>query len=722
MSPEQNVYLDICSLQLLLALGLASSDKLDRTYLPPPGSKVAGGSDGAIQVPLEFPKKTYSTTVRPLRPGQKDDRFLSAGDTQPTIGVGLPNILPGSPGLVKQTYFGDLQNKLPTTTTTYAFTQTTTFPPPVGFETTAFPSDVSRDIANGVYTPSGHNQGYSQPSSPTYVQPGTQIVNRPGIPTAGTVHQPGYQSPAQTFIGHPGYSQPSIIQYLPGQTASTTVSPIPGSRPGQLLFDQGYTEHLGVQPPRQFGQQVISSSLAPQDVPQNYPTGSTPVYYANTVQQPVTPGQRPQNLGQQNLQTIQPGGQYVTDNQGHIVPITSSEDLGGQRPLFDGQIGPTQPGISPQLINNVQRIPGSNLLQQLGGQQPAFSDQQGPLSPTSTKVLQPGLYSQYSNVLPGSNISQPGIQVLNQQQGQQGPYTGVPQYQGGIIPVNQPGFTPVTVSPQGTPSTSYQPGSFQAGVIQPSVYQPGVLHPGSAHSPSSGNIPQTTIYPGQPAQIIPGKPGTIIQPTQGSFNQNNYQSTDRSFPLQQHPGRPGVPSIYGLDSTGPTSIAPGYNQPSYSSTPSGIIPGSFPSTTISPFRISSSTPHTSPGHTNIIPGEILRPERPQAEFDRNAEILNYKNILTPDGEFEYSFDTSNGIHADENGTSIDGVKAEGSYSYIGDDGKIYSVVYSADENGFRPHGAHLPTPPPIPDVIQKVIEQATKDKEAGVSHDGKSNN
>lgn len=749
--------MDIFPLQLLLAIALASSDKLDRTYLPPPGSKIAGGSDGAIQVPLEFPKETYSTTIRPVTPGQIVDGFISDSDTQqPSIGVGLPNIPPGSHDLVSVTtgptpFFGDLQNKVPTTTTTYAFTQTTTFPPPKGFETTAsaagptgFPSDVS----------SGQNQGYPQISGPAFVQPGTQIVQRPEILTPGTFQRPGYQTPTQSFVGHSGYNQPSIIQYLPSQTTSAAVSPSSGRPLGstQPLVDQGYTQHLGVQPPRQFGQQIHSPN-APQDVTQTYPSGPIPAYYGNASQRPVAPesitsqqigGQHPQNVGQQNLQTtIPPGFHYETDNRGNIVPILSSQELGGLRPLFGGQPGPTQPGISPQFINNVPSIPGTNPSQRLGAQQPVFSGQQASPTPISTIVLQPGSYHQYTNALPGSNISHPGIQTIQQQR----PYTGVPQFQeainnqGSVIPgsstpqiigpqpqlISQIGFNPATGSPQGIPS-NYQPAPFQPSGIQPSVDQQGIIQPGyyptTSYQPgskqSTGNIPQTIVYPGHPTQIIPGKSGIIQQSTQGPVEQNSHQTIDRKFPLQ-HQNRPGAQNIFELDSTSSTSIAPaGYNRPSYSSTTPGTYPGLLPSTTISPIRISSSTPYPLPGHTDVIPGRVLRPERPQAEFEKHAEILNYKNILTPDGKFEYSFDTSNGIHADENGTSIDGVKAEGSYSYIGDDGKFYSVVYSADENGFRPQGAHLPTPPPIPDAIQKVIEQAAKDKEAGISHDGKS--
>lgn len=46
---------------------------------------------------------------------------------------------------------------------------------------------------------------------------------------------------------------------------------------------------------------------------------------------------------------------------------------------------------------------------------------------------------------------------------------------------------------------------------------------------------------------------------------------------------------------------------------------------------------------------------------------------------------------------------QGSYSYTGPDGVLYTITYIADENGFRAEGAHIPTPPPIPEAIQKSL-------------------
>ncbi|XP_045502207.1 uncharacterized protein LOC123699324 [Colias croceus] len=118
-----------------------------------------------------------------------------------------------------------------------------------------------------------------------------------------------------------------------------------------------------------------------------------------------------------------------------------------------------------------------------------------------------------------------------------------------------------------------------------------------------------------------------------------------------------------------------------------------------------------------IDTSVKYPARLRDAIDKNAITFNYENNYIPGG-FSYSFDTSNGIHADESGTADNGVKAKGSYSYIGDDGMVYKIEYTADENGFQPRGNHLPTSPPIPKEIQRVIEQAYKNKAAGKFDDG----
>lgn len=73
----------------------------------------------------------------------------------------------------------------------------------------------------------------------------------------------------------------------------------------------------------------------------------------------------------------------------------------------------------------------------------------------------------------------------------------------------------------------------------------------------------------------------------------------------------------------------------------------------------------------------------------------------------YRYATGNGISQNEQGylnnPGSDHAEqvVQGTYSYTGDDGHVYTVHYKADANGFQAAGDHLPTPPPIPEAIQK---------------------
>lgn len=73
-----------------------------------------------------------------------------------------------------------------------------------------------------------------------------------------------------------------------------------------------------------------------------------------------------------------------------------------------------------------------------------------------------------------------------------------------------------------------------------------------------------------------------------------------------------------------------------------------------------------------------------------------------------SFETENKIRAKENAvlknpnTIDEGIASNGFYEYIGPDGFMYRVDYTADENGFRPKLRRLETPYSGKWVLEKV--------------------
>lgn len=76
-----------------------------------------------------------------------------------------------------------------------------------------------------------------------------------------------------------------------------------------------------------------------------------------------------------------------------------------------------------------------------------------------------------------------------------------------------------------------------------------------------------------------------------------------------------------------------------------------------------------------------------------------------------SYQTENKIshneagHLKNAGSQNEAEEVHGSYTYTSPEGQVITVNYIADENGFQPSGAHLPTPPPIPDAILKSLQQ-----------------
>ncbi|XP_050310053.1 flexible cuticle protein 12-like [Anthonomus grandis grandis] len=88
-----------------------------------------------------------------------------------------------------------------------------------------------------------------------------------------------------------------------------------------------------------------------------------------------------------------------------------------------------------------------------------------------------------------------------------------------------------------------------------------------------------------------------------------------------------------------------------------------------------------------------------------AVILRYSADLAQPTGFQYVYQQSdqqqNAVIGEikNKDTPDESLAVEGQYSYVGDDGKQYTVHYTADENGFRPTGEHIP---PAADTSRKL--------------------
>ncbi|XP_019867105.2 endocuticle structural glycoprotein SgAbd-4-like [Aethina tumida] len=100
---------------------------------------------------------------------------------------------------------------------------------------------------------------------------------------------------------------------------------------------------------------------------------------------------------------------------------------------------------------------------------------------------------------------------------------------------------------------------------------------------------------------------------------------------------------------------------------------------------------------NASPGQIIR------------IISQTQDGPNVDGSYQWSYESENGIRAQERG-QVKGqgpeggiMDAQGDFSYTAPDGTPIALQYVANEGGFQPQGAHLPTAPPIPEAIQRAL-------------------
>lgn len=81
-------------------------------------------------------------------------------------------------------------------------------------------------------------------------------------------------------------------------------------------------------------------------------------------------------------------------------------------------------------------------------------------------------------------------------------------------------------------------------------------------------------------------------------------------------------------------------------------------------------------------------------------------MVNGDGTYQWQFETDNQIYQQEAGAG--GVIAQGTAHWFAPEGNAIHLTYTADQDGYHPVGDHLPTPPPIPPLIQKALEYLRK--------------
>ncbi|XP_044743039.1 larval cuticle protein LCP-30-like isoform X1 [Chrysoperla carnea] len=95
--------------------------------------------------------------------------------------------------------------------------------------------------------------------------------------------------------------------------------------------------------------------------------------------------------------------------------------------------------------------------------------------------------------------------------------------------------------------------------------------------------------------------------------------------------------------------------------------------------------------------------------NRNYRIIVDEKQPQRDGDYHYKYETENRIFGEETGKQVGsgddaGADATGYYKYTGPDNIVYTVNYHAGEEGFEPEAVHIPTPPPIPELILRSLK------------------
>merc|ERR1712106_391842 len=207
-----------------------------------------------------------------------------------------------------------------------------------------------------------------------------------------------------------------------------------------------------------------------------------------------------------------------------------------------------------------------------------------------------------------------------------------------------------------------------------------------------------------PAGPIPAASAPISSygfPRNGPLSSESVQTVS----IQEAPVRAPV-SYYGFprDSVLTSASVPAVSRKASHSSRTLLL--SSPSQTISTFA--------SPSTVSRVQSKVADP----------IDIITYSNTGPQDGNYQYAFETENGIKQSVTGEmKVVGEEQvytmSGSYSYPGSDGQLYVVDWYADETGYHPSAPHLPKSvlPNHPEVAAAVRAQllAVEQEEAAAA-------